>query len=141
MFFSLRSPVEAKLAIRPHLLALPPLTLAPIAGDLLLDGAEDRMAGGVQHLDLDAVAKLQKWRVWLTFQDGLHRAQLGQTRVTDAALLDRFGRPSLALVGHRAGADNAAGAERARLGRVGDELGNENAISTPALGLPISLPL
>src|SRR5262245_8499617 len=106
MFFSLRSPVEAKLAIRPHLLALLPLTLALIAGDRLLDGSEDRMAGSVQHLEPDAVTELQKWRVWVTVQDGLHRAQLGQTRVADAALFDRLGRPPLALVGHRAGADD-----------------------------------
>src|SRR5262245_52161351 len=81
------------------------------------------MAGSVQHLDLDAIAELQKWRLRLTLQQGLHRAQLGQTRVANAAELDRLGWLPCALVGDRAGADNAAGAERARPGRVGNELG------------------
>src|SRR5690606_12115457 len=47
-------------------------------GDLLLDGAEDAAAPGVQHLDPDPVAETHEGRAGLAVAQGLDRAQLGE---------------------------------------------------------------
>ena len=69
----------------------------------LFDGAEDRVALGVAHLDPHRVAGAQERRLGRAGGDGLDGADLRQAGVADAALADRLaGTAVLAAVGDRA---------------------------------------
>src|SRR6266704_1008305 len=56
---------------------------------LLVDGAENRVALRVQHLDAHAVAELEERSLRRAVPDGLDRAELGDAGIADAALGDR----------------------------------------------------
>src|SRR5215475_13799263 len=83
-----------------------------VTNHLLIDGAEDRPAGAVEHFDADSVAELHEGREGLAAFDRLAHAALG-----DAGTADRR-----VAIGHRAGADDGASREMARAGGVGDQL-------------------
>src|SRR3954464_4340818 len=90
--------------------------------DLLLDGAENRFAGAVLHLDPDRVAEAHERCLWRTGHDGFDGAKFRDARIADAALGDRLARPALlVLVGYRPRTDDRSGPERAGLRRMGDE--------------------
>ena len=80
---------------------------------LLVDGAEDRLAGRVEHLHADAVAELEILRLRPALLDILDRAALGDAGGAD-----------LAVVGVRDGAraEQRPGRQLARVGGVGDQL-------------------
>ena len=48
----------------------------------MIDGAENRSAFGVVHLDPHPVAEIQIRRLRLTMQDGLDSADFGQARIS-----------------------------------------------------------
>ena len=79
---------------------------------LLVDGAEDRRAVGVLHLDPDRVAEAHERRLRRAALDRLDRPLLGDARVA--------ARP--VLVADGAAADDRAGARVARLAQVRDQL-------------------
>src|SRR5690554_5433515 len=93
----------------------------PVFLDRLLDGAEDRMAGLVLHLDAHDVAEAHERRLRPALLDRLDGADLGDAGIADAALGDRLARPAVELVRHRARADDRAGDERAGLRGMGDQ--------------------
>src|SRR6478672_4754125 len=81
-------------------------------GDLLLDGAENRRADTVLHVDPDRIAEAHERRLRRAALDRLDRPLLGDARIA--------ARP--VLVADRAAADDRAGARVARLAQVRDEL-------------------
>src|SRR6185369_4994467 len=82
------------------------------ARHLLVDGAEDRRACRILHLDPDRVAEAHERRLRRAALDRLDRTLLGDARIA--------ARP--VLVADRAAADDRAGASVARLAQVRDEL-------------------
>src|SRR4051794_1313680 len=96
--------------------------LCGVGYHLLLDRAENRMPLRVVHLDADAVAVVQEWRLRRTVQDGFNRANFGDARVADPPLSDRLAWPAVRIaVRHRAGTDDHARAERAGLSGMRNE--------------------
>src|SRR5581483_9130674 len=90
--------------------------------DSLFDGAEDRVALLVAHLDAHRVAGLQERRLRLALEEGLHRPHLGDAGIADAALAQRLARAAVRpTIGDRARAHDRAGAQRSGLGRMGDQ--------------------
>src|SRR5215475_14764502 len=83
-----------------------------VTNHLLIDGAEDRSPGAVEHFDADAVAELHEGREGLAALDRLTHATLG-----DAGAADRR-----VAIGHGAGAHDGACLEMARAGGMGDQL-------------------
>src|SRR5579859_998639 len=90
--------------------------------DNLRDGAEQRLALGVLHLDMDPVARRQERGLRLALADGFHRADLGQAGIAQAALRDRLARSAVGVaVRHGARADDGAGRQRTGPGGMGDQ--------------------
>src|SRR3569832_2842393 len=117
-FFSVISLVDAK----PLVMETPVARSRRVTYHVLLDGAENRTAGGIQHLDAHAVAELQERRHRLACVDGLDGAFFRDAGIAEAALRDRLARPAIGVaVRHRAGAKDRAGRERAGLRRVRDQ--------------------
>src|SRR6266849_1482184 len=83
-----------------------------VLDDLLVDGAEDRLAARVEHLYFHAIAELQVGRDGFSFAHRLERADLGDAGV-----------PALVtVVGDRPRAEHAPRAETARFRRVRDQV-------------------
>src|SRR5256714_1308349 len=108
-FFSSRSPCDANALDDIDLLLTRPI----VARHGLVDGPEDRSAVGIEHLDSHPVAEAQKRGARRARVDRLEHPLLGEARYADRAVAVR----------HRTRADDGAGGERARPGRVRDELG------------------
>src|SRR5262245_26223398 len=84
--------------------------------DLMVDGAEDRAALRVVHLDPHAVTEIEVWRLRCAVQDGFHRAYFRQAGIADAAVGHGLARPTISVaVRHRAGADDGPPHQWARL--------------------------
>src|SRR5947209_4274021 len=83
-----------------------------VAHHLLVDGAEDRPAGAIEHLDADAIAERHERRHRLATFDGLAHTPLGDARTAGAGV----------AVGHRAGAHHRARLEMTGPGGMGDQL-------------------
>src|SRR5687768_10045060 len=66
--------------------AAPPSALPTMGRHLLLDGAEDGMAGPVLHLDPDPVAEMQEAGLRLALEDRLDGALLGDAGIAEPAL-------------------------------------------------------
>src|SRR5215831_6119144 len=82
-----------------------------IAHDFLVDRAEDRAALRVLHLDAHAVAEFEEWRLGRAPFDGLDHAPLREAGGACRGI----------TVGDRAGADDGAGLELARLRGMRDQ--------------------
>src|SRR5215212_1284379 len=80
--------------------------------DLLVDSAEDRLAGAVEHLDADMVAELHERRGGLAGVDRLTHPSLGDARAAGRRI----------AVGDRAGTDDRPRLQGACLGGMGDQL-------------------
>src|SRR5262252_2754581 len=83
-----------------------------VTNHLLIDGAEDRSAGAVEHFDPDAVAELHEGRDGLAALDRFAHAALGDTGAANRRV----------AIGHGTGAHDGAGSEMARAGGMGDQL-------------------
>src|SRR5689334_5063848 len=96
----MRSPPDATLARR------------IVFYDLLVDGAEDRLALPVEHLDADMIAELHERRGRLAAVDGLAHPPLGDARTADRGV----------AIGDRTRADHGSRLEVPRPGGMGDQL-------------------
>src|SRR5450755_4997416 len=104
--------------------------------DGLLDGAEDRLAAWVEHLDANPVAEAQERRRRFAGEDRFHRSLLGDAGVAGAATRDRPPGTAVLLVGHGAGADDGSSGERARFRRVRNELAKAEGHVDAGIGSP-----
>ena len=92
-----------------------------VADDLLVDRAEHRIAGAVQHLDLDPVAE--------THERGLRRAAIDGLDHPSFRQAGRAG--GAVVVGDRAGPQDGAGGQLAALGGVGNIRPMPNRVRHP----------